>query len=414
VLISGQLLLETAPGRVGLARGQVLIREARIARVSTAEAIGTPDLGSDEHLISPGFIDAHVHLPQMDCIGVDGLTLLDWLHTAVFPTEAAWADTDHAAERSRVAARRLLRAGTTGAAAYATVHHAGAQAAIRAMAEAGLRGVVGQVLMDQQAPAELCRPAEQLLREAGGLRGAGRIEPAVTPRFAVSCSDALLRGAGELARATGWAVQTHLSETLPECDLVARLHPGSANYTHVYTRAGLLGPRAILGHGIHLSADEQREIRRAGAVVAHCPTANLFLQAGAMDRAGRLHAGVKVGLGSDVAGGPDPCMVRVARAMIETAKSRRLLGAGDHPPPTPAEAWHQITAGNADALGWADAGRLREAHAADLVLIRAPAGENLGAAQARWWNAPDPLSAVLYGFDERWIERVIVAGRIAE
>lgn len=410
MLISGQLLLEDPILGTRLRHGQVLISAGRIARINLENPIGTPDLGGEDRLISPGFIDAHLHLPQFDCIGVDGLTLLDWLNSAVFPTEARWADADHAGERALLAGRRLLAAGTTGIAAYATVHHGGTQSAIRAVASLGLRGVVGQVLMDQQAPAELLRPARQLLEEAARLASAGRIQPAVTPRFAVSCSQELLVGAGELAGHTGQYVQTHLSETRPEIDLVAKLHPGASSYTDVYARAGLLTPRTILGHGIHLSTAERDAIAKAGSIVAHCPTANLFLQAGQMDRGGHLQAGMRVALGSDVAGGPDVCMLKVARAMIETAKTRRLVD-GVTVVPTPAQAWSQVTAGNADSLGWPDAGRLTVGAAADLVILSAPASVPLGTAQARWWEQTDPLSSVLYGFDERWIERVIVEGR---
>jgi guanine deaminase len=406
MLVSGQILLPDPIRGVRLAPGQLRIDGDRIAEVKLSPiSIGTPDLGHDRCLISPGFIDTHVHLPQFDCIGIDGLTLLDWLDRAVFPTEARWADADHAADRAIHAAKRMLAAGTTGIAAYATVHHAGAQAAINALGSLGMRGLVGQVLMDQHAPADLLRPAAQLLRETAALKSSGRIDPAVTPRFAVSCSDELLRGSGEIAKRTGWAVQTHLSESIPECNLVQRLH-NAPSYTDIYHRAGLLGPRTILGHGIWLDETERKMLRDCGSTIAHCPTANLFLQAGAMDRATRITEGVRLSLGSDVAGGPDPCMVRVARAMIETAKTRRLAD-GHTPVPTPSEAWAQITWENADALGWTDSGRIAPGTWADLVLIDPTRGPT---AQPDWLKAVDPLSLLLYTFDERWIDRTIVQG----
>ncbi len=407
MLVSGQILLPDPTRGVRIAHGQIRLDGPRIAEVALTPArIGTSDIGHDRCLISPGFVDAHVHLPQFDCLGIDGLTLLDWLSKAVFPTEARWADADHAADRALHAANRMLAAGTTSMAAYATVHHAGAEAALDAVYSPGRRGLVGPGRRDQQAPAELLRPAAQLLREATLLQGRGRVEPAVTPRFAVSCSDELLRGSGDLAKRTGWAVQTHLSESIPECELVGRLH-GASNYTEVYRRTGLLTPRTILAHGIWLDETERATIRAAGSLVAHCPTANLFLQAGAMDRAGHLSDQMRVALGSDVSGGPDPCMVRVARAMIETAKTRRLA---DHhtPVPPPSEAWAQITWKNAEALGWSDSGRIAAGAWADLVVIDPTRGP---AAQADWLKAVDPLSVLLYGFDERWIVRTIVQGR---
>ncbi|HVU62788.1 MAG TPA: amidohydrolase family protein, partial [Phycisphaerales bacterium] len=368
MLISGQILLPDPHRAARLTPGQVRLDGRRISEVSTSDKpIGTPDVGCENCLISPGFIDTHLHLPQFDCLGIDGLTLLDWLDKAVFPTEARWADADHAGDRTTRAAKRLLAAGTTGIAAYATVHHEGTKSAMRAIQASGMRAIVGQVLMDQHAPPELLRPAKQLLAEAAALKATGRVEVAVTPRFAVSCSDELLKGAGDLAARTNAPIQTHLSETIPECDLVHKFHGGTAltrgtalpsrdpiTYTDVYRRAGLLTDRTILGHGIWLSPAEQQIIREAGSVIAHCPTANLFLQAGAMDRAARLHANIRLGLGSDIAGGPDASMPRVARAMIETAKSRALACHGHpartsdphtsaHAIPTPAEAWAQIT-----------------------------------------------------------------------
>jgi len=241
MLISGQILLPDATHGARISHGQVLVEGERIGRVAVGSApIGTADLGSEACLISPGFIDTHLHLPQFDCIGIDGLTLLDWLEKAVFPTEARWSDAVHAGEVTERVVKRLLAGGTTGIAAYATVHQEGTRAAMGVLERSGLRAFVGQVLMDQNAPSELLRPAAQLLREAEAVGGAarGRVQCAVTPRFALSCSEELLVGCGELARRTGWAVQTHLAETVRECELVSELFTGES-YVGVYEKAGL-------------------------------------------------------------------------------------------------------------------------------------------------------------------------------
>ena len=408
MLIAGTLLLPAGRDRVRLALGQLLVRNGRLAEVAEGRSLGTPDLGSEQVLVSPGFVDAHVHLPQFDVIGFDGLPLLEWLQTAVFPAEAKWADAAFAGQMTTRVASRLIASGTTAIAAYATVHHAAALSAIAALDASGMRAIVGQVLMDQHAPAELCRPAAQLLREAASLPGRGRVEPAVTPRFAVSCSGELLEGAGRLAKSTGWPVQTHLSETRGEVDLVADLH-GGLGYLEVYDRAGLLGERSVLGHGIWLKESERARLAMTKSVVAHCPTANLFLQAGQMSRAAATAANIRIALGSDVAGGPDVCMVRVARAMLDTAKRLRL----DDPRISliePATAWWQITSGNAAALGWSDSGSLVKGQHADLVIIDPSIGPN---AEPDWRSAPDPLSKLLYAWDERWISHTVVAGRMA-
>lgn len=418
VIIEGQLLIHPdSPNRAcGLQFGQILLNQDRVEAVAFGKRLGTADLGGPEVLVSPGFIDAHLHLPQFDCIGIDGLDLLTWLERAVFPTEARWSDPAWAGDRTARVAHRLLAAGTTGVCAYATVHHEATKVAMSVLAERGLRGYVGQVMMDQNGPEELTRYTARAIEETVQLKTTKRIAPAITPRFAVSCSRELLHRAGALAKATGWPVQTHLSETRAECVLVEALH-GEESYTQVYMNAGLLTPRTILGHGIWLADKEKSAIAQAGSAVAHCPTANVFLQAGLMDRAAHAASGLKIALGSDIAGGPDVCMLRVARAMIETAKIRSLAGPMQMEVdraivPTPAQAWWQVTAGNADALGWSDAGRLFAGAAADVVLIDPRRGEEWGGSQPGWMSSVDPLSLVMYAFDERWISHTIISGRV--
>src|SRR5207249_3689179 len=151
----------------------------------------------------------------------------------------------------------------------------------------GMAGYVGQVLMDRNAPADLCVPARQALASAAKLERKGRIAPALTPRFAPSCSEELLRGAGELARKTGWLVQTHLCETRREVELVAELF-GGAKYLDVYEAAGLVGPRSVFGHGVWLDPADRAKLAKVQAVVAHCPLANRFLEAGEMERSAAL------------------------------------------------------------------------------------------------------------------------------
>jgi guanine deaminase len=421
VIIEGQLLMpgvhdgsSSGPG-LRLSLGQVHIEGERIQRVvelsgqGCAGPIGRADIGHPGVAVMPGFVDAHLHLPQFDSIGADGMELLSWLQSVVFPAEMRWAEPDFAEDMTKRVARRLLSAGTTSVAAYATVHHAAAQRAIEVLGSAGLGGMVGQVLMDQNAPPELLRGAAQQLRDAALLTGGGRVVPAVTPRFAVSCSRELLVGAGELAKRTGWPVQTHLSETADECDLVSRLH-GGLGYLDVYERAGLLTPRAIFGHGIWLRDDERSRLAASAGVIAHCPTANLFLQAGAFDRDEALRAGVRLALGSDIAGGPDIAMPRVARAMIETAKRVKMVRPATRVP-TAASAWYAITAGNAQALGLSDTGALAPGHRADLVVLDPSRGE---LSDPRWREAPDPLARLLYGFDERWLSTTIVNSAVHE
>ncbi|MBL8991176.1 MAG: amidohydrolase family protein [Phycisphaerae bacterium] len=396
MVLTGSILVDLG-GRCALRPGSITVRAGRIAsvRFDRARRAG-PAGGIGRAVVLPGFIDAHLHVPQFDSIGRSGLTLLDWLSGTIFPAEARWADARYASAMARRVARHLLSFGTTGVVAYATVHREGTLAALRAFGKAGLRGRIGRVLMDGGAPRALTRPASTLVRESAADLSltAGRMGQIVTPRFALSCSMDLMRGCADLARASGLPVQTHLAEMRPECDLVRRRF--GERYVRVYDRAGLLRPGSLLAHGVHLSDADLRLLARRGCVVAHCPTANDFLRSGSMDLARVRRAGVPVALGSDVAGGPDRSMVRVARAMIETAQR---LGRQQ---PTPAEAFWAITAGNADALGWTDAGRIAPGAPADLVIARP---------DIAWRSAPDPLGALLYGWDDRWIRRVLAAGR---
>jgi guanine deaminase len=393
LLIAGWLLVPDGERTVRPVRGSVELRDGRVAGRNAGDLPARFDLGGEHTLISPAFADTHLHLAQFDSIGQGGMELLDWLDRVVFPAEARWADADYAGQMAARVARQLLSFGTTAIGAYATVHNRAAQAAIEAAGAAGLRGCVGQVLMDRAAPPELLGEAGTLLREAAQLRPSGRIAPAVTPRFAVSCSDDLLRGAGALASRTGWPVQTHLSETERECAIV-REQFGGVSYTEVYRRSGLLTARTLLGHGIWLDDAERRTIAAAGSVIAHCPSANLFLKAGAMDLSAHRRVGIRVSLGSDVAGGPDRSMVRVARTMIETAQ--RL---GSAPPPVP-DCWWQITRGNAEALGL-EGGILETGAPADLLVI----GPDIP-----WTPDAAGLSTLLYAWDDRWLRATIAAG----
>lgn len=397
MILAGHLLMPGPGQTVTLTRGSIRVQGDRIAEVFADGRGPKPDLGGDDSLIAPGFVDAHLHLPQFDSIGVCGMPLLDWLATAIFPAEAKWADTAYAADMTRRVAAQLHAHGTTAVAAYATVHHDATVAAARVLADAGFAGLVGQVLMDREAPPELVRPAPQLLAEAARLQPVGRLRPAVTPRFAISCSEELLRGAGDLAVRNAWPVQTHLAETQAECHRVAELFDGVA-YTEVYRRAGLLTPRTLLAHGVQLSDHDRTTINAAGSTIAHCPTANGFLKSGDMDLAAHQRAGLNIALGSDIAGGYERSMPRVARAALETASRVHP----DSTCPSAAWAWWQLTAGNATALGLTDTGRIHPGAAADLLVLKP---------DIRWHASADPLATLLYAWDDRWLKTTIAAGR---
>lgn len=405
MILAGTLML---PGSraVRLAPGWLRIEGERIAEVHEGACPHTADIGGDGVVITPGFIDAHLHLPQWDSVGADGLTLLDWLARVVFPAEARWADPAFAADMTARVGRDLFAVGTTGVAAYATVHSQSAIDAMNVLADMGFCGWLGQVLMDQQAPDELCRPASQLAHECALMQPVGRMVPAITPRFAVSCSAELMALSAKVAHEKTWPIQTHLSEMPGECELVKRLH-GVDRYLDAYGRAGLLTERTLFAHGVHLDPIERSALGKVGAAVAHCPTSNTFLRSGIMDHAGLTAGRIRIALGSDIAGGPCASMPRVASAMIDAAKHRAMLdeargGAAAADMLAAAHAWWQITAGNAEVLGLRESGVLAAGAWADVLVIR-PA--------SRWQDAPDPLGALLYGWDDRWLAMTLAAGR---
>ncbi|KAA1258681.1 Guanine deaminase [Rubripirellula obstinata] len=405
MIVAGNLLVPSGLHECSLRPGTIRVVDGLIQQIQWDEISEHADFGGEGFLITPGFIDAHVHLPQFDLIGAHGMPLLRWLMEATFPAEAKWADVDYAKEMTGRVAKQLIGHGTTGIAAYATVHHQSAIAAIEILRSFGMHGLVGQVLMDREAPSEICRPATQLIDEAAVLQerfptgndsGARPLSAAVTPRFAIACTEELLIGAGRIAEQYQCFVQSHLAETQAECDLVGQLFDGRS-YVSVYQDAGLLNERSIYGHGIHLSASDLTEMSESRAVIAHCPTANSFLRSGIMNRHERCEAGVRVAIGSDIGAGYHRSMVRVAAALIEAAAM-----IGDEFP-TAAQAWHCITAGNANVLGLSEVGSIQVGHSADLVVARPNIAWLAGGA--------DPLSMAMWAWDDRWIEEVVIRGR---
>ena len=399
-ILGGQLLMCDRPGEARIAPGYVVIEGETIAKVVEGEIRDDLDMGGDDTLITPGFIDAHVHLSQFAMIGAHGMPLLDWLSKVTFPTEIKW--NERPAEASREALHQLLSVGTTGICAYATSDGGATLAALREARELGLRGVIGHVMMDRPPGNGLCRSVEELradtIRTLTEFPPGSRMAAAVTPRFAVACTETMLAEAGKLAAKYHAVVQTHLAETQRECETVAELFPGKS-YVQVYRDAGLLGPRSILGHGIYLNEEDRCLLSELDCVVAHCPTANSFLQSGTMNRQALIDDGVRIALGSDVGAGYERSMVRVARAMIDAAAS---LG-GEVP--TAAQAWYQITAGNAETLGWSDAGRIQQGFPADLLLIQP---------KIAWLEGTvNPLARLMWSWDDRWLTDTFVRGRLA-
>ena len=329
--------------------------------------------------ILPGLIDLHAHLPQLPNAGLGaGLDLLTWLDRYIFPLERGFDEA--AAERlAPIAWQAFAAAGTTTAVVYGAVYAVSLDATFRAADAHGIRAIVGKVMMDRSTYDPTIDPTtilDRSLRESADLiarwHGADgdRLRYAVTPRFAVSCTADLLRESAALAASTGAYWQTHVSEDRGEVAVVARLFPEAQDYVDVYDRAGGLGERTILAHAVHLSDRELGRLVESGTRVAHCPASNLFLASGVMPLGRYLEAGLSVGLGSDVAGGPDLSIFTAMRVGFYAQNALRAAGLVAGQTLAPLD-WLRIgTLGGARALGIGDAiGSLEVGKEADLIAI---------------------------------------------
>jgi guanine deaminase len=331
-------------------------------------------------VLLPGMVDLHLHLPQIPNAGLGaGLDLLTWLDRYIFPLER---DFDRAAAERLAprAFRALAAAGTTTVVAYAALWPDSTDACFAAAEAHGIRAVIGKVMMDRSTYDDRIQPArilETSLRQAADLcerwhgRDNGRLRYAFTPRFAVSCTPQLLAESARLAALHGAYWQTHLSEDATEMDEVRRLFPAARDYLDVYERAGGVTDHAILAHAIHLSDDEVDRLAASRASVAHCPASNLFLSSGMMRAAAYVERGVLVGLGTDLAAGPEMSMFGVMRAAAVSQRVLLLNGALAGVRPLAGLDWLRMaTLDGARALGLdGDIGSVEVGKEADMILV---------------------------------------------
>jgi guanine deaminase len=344
------------------------------------EADDLPIIDLRPLVVLPGMVDLHMHLPQLPNAGVGaGLDLLTWLDRYIFPLEREF-DAPTAERVVPAAFRAMAAAGTTTALMYGAVFEPSLDVAFRAAEAHGIRAIIGKVMMDRltyddRLPAD--KVLEVSLRQSADLcarwhgRDDGRLQYAFTPRFAVSCTADMLRESATLARQTGAYWQTHLSEDVHELREVARLFPDAIDYVDVYDRAGGLGPRTVLAHAIHLSDREIARIAETDTALAHCPASNFFLASGGMPLAPYRAAGIRVGLGSDVAAGPELSIFANMRAGAYVQNGLRVHAAADSTPSLGPLDWLRMgTFEGARALGLADRiGSIEPGKEADLIAV---------------------------------------------
>jgi len=384
----------------------------RIAGVQAHEP--GPDFKRFDHagqLVLPGFIDTHVHSPQLDVIASFGTELLDWLTTYTFPAELRYAEPEVAETGAAQFLDALFAHGTTAAVVFPTVHKISADALFAAAQQRGMRLVAGKVLMDRNAPDglrdESVEAAERDCRDGiARWHGEGRLAYAMTVRFAPTSTPEQLAMAGRLlAEIPDLYLQTHVAENRAELRWVSELFPAARSYLDVYHRAGLLNERAVLAHGIWLDDTDRALLAQTGAQISHCPSSNLFLGSGLFDWRAVEAAGGRVSIGTDVGGGTSLSMLRT---LADAYKVQAMTG-------TRLTAWkalHAATRGAAEHLHLAhEIGSFDTGCAADITIWDWAHGPVAKHRHALARDLHEQVFAWMTLGDERGLVSTRVAGR---
>lgn len=354
--------------------GLMIIEEGKIKALGKASELlhtlpaEVPVQQYDNALIIPGFIDTHIHYPQIGMIASYGEQLLDWLENYTFPAEEKFADKQHAREVSEAFLTELLRNGTTTALVFGTVHPESVDAFFSCAEQKNLRMIAGKVMMDRNAPQSLTDTPDSSYRDSKALierwHGKGRLHYAVTPRFAPTSTPEQLAIAGKLlTEYDDLYMHTHLSENQNEIAWVKELFPEQTGYLDVYDHHKLLGKRSVFAHGVHLCEDECQRLADTDSAIAFCPTSNLFLGSGLFNLPQAEQYKIKVGMGTDVGAGTSFSMLQT---LNEAYKVMLLQGKKLHP----FKSFYLATLGGAQALALDQhIGNLEPGTDADFVVL---------------------------------------------
>ncbi|MCF6757893.1 guanine deaminase [Pseudomonas balearica] len=410
------------PREVGIERsheyfedGLLVVADGKVAQIGHAAellptlAAGTEVVEYPNALITPGFVDTHIHYPQTGMIASYGEQLLDWLETYTFPTERAFADKAHAGEVAEIFLDELLRNGTTTALVFGSVHKESVDAFFEACEKRNLRMIAGKVLMDRNAPDYLTDTAETGYADSKELierwHGKGRLHYAVTPRFAPTSTPEQLALAGQLFKEyPDLYMHTHLSENRKEIEWVRELFPERQGYLDVYDHHGLIGARSVFAHGVHLCDEECRRLGETGSAVAFCPTSNLFLGSGLFDLEKVEGFGVRVGLGTDVGAGTSFSQLQ---SLNEAYKVMQLQGKKLDP----FKSLYLATLGGARALYLDDRiGNLQPGKDADFVVLDYQATPLIDYRLRQARTLEEKLFALTILGDDRAVKETFAAG----
>lgn len=405
------LLVVDAAGKVAAAGDHTQLK-GQFAHLPTQHFPG--------RIIAPGFVDLHVHYPQIDVIGSPADGLLPWLENYTFPEEKRYVAGEYAAQSATFFIAELLRNGVTTALTFATSHVASVNAMFEAADTANLRIITGKCLQDRNCPEGVRDETEQslidtenLIQKWQGKGSRGQLGYAITPRFAPTCSDAQMRGMGELAvKYPDMWIQSHVSENTDEIAWVKELYPQDASYLGVYDRFGLLREKSIYAHCIHFDDADRALMKARGAAAAVCPTSNLFLGSGNFDFAQAASQGMAHGLASDVGGGTSLCPFKtmLAAHYVSRSTSRSAGMAKQAITLSPEQLWWLHTAGAAKALGLEGVvGNLQMGCDADFVILNPQATPLLARRTTCAGNLSELLFALIVLGDDRVIEQTHLA-----
>jgi len=394
--------------------GLLVIENGQVAKIGHAADLlptlkGVEITEYRDALITPGFIDTHIHYPQTGMIASYGEQLLDWLNTYTFPTEQQFADKAHAADVAGIFLKELLRNGTTTALVFGSVHKQSVDAFFEAAEALNLRMIAGKVLMDRNAPDYLTDTPESGYADSKELierwHGKGRLHYAVTPRFAPTSTPEQLELAGKLfGEYPDLYMHTHLSENRKEIEWVKALFPERKGYLDVYDHFKLIGARSVFAHGVHLCDDECRRLAETGSAVAFCPTSNLFLGSGLFDLNKLEEHGVRVGLGTDVGAGTSFSQLQ---SLNEAYKVMQLQGKKLDP----FKSLYLATLGGANALYLDDKlGNFLPGKDADFVVLDYNATPLISYRMQQAKSLDERLFALTMLGDDRAIKETFAAG----
>jgi guanine deaminase len=396
--------------------GVLVVDEGKVIQLGDANAL----LAQLDHpaklvdlrgqLIIPGFVDTHLHYPQIDIMASYGDTLLDWLNHYTFPAEQAYKDPRRALEAAEFFLDELLKNGTTTAMVFGSVHKTSVNAFFEASQTRNTRMICGKVMMDRRAPQALCDTAEESYQDSSELierwHQKGRQQYAVTPRFAITSSPAQLEVASQLLRETpGLMLQTHLSENEEEIALTLKLFPKARDYLDVYEGYDLVGENSVFAHAVHVSDSECQRLAEHKATIAFCPSSNLFLGSGLTDIAKFDQHGLAYSLASDIGAGTRISMLHTMAEAYKVCRSRGYqLNA--------LRSFYLATLGGAQALGLENKiGSFKPGNEADFVVLNYDSTSLMKRRQEQCESLSDKLFALLMLGDERCITSTYVAGK---